>query len=398
MISVDEALKTIENHSKRLAPLLLNLQDAMGLVLAKDLISPSFSPPFHQSAMDGYVIHYSSTNLSEPIFVSGTCVTGETEIKSLKAGTAMRIFTGAAIPNGADTILIQEHVLVQTETILLQNQSVVEGQNIRLKGSQIAKGDLAVKAGTKLTAGVIGYLAGLGIYEVEVFPQPKIGILVTGNELVKTGEDLLHGQVFESNSIMLKAALRDGNIAPISVDLALDTEQEITKAIEKALSKCDLVLVTGGISVGDYDFVKQGFLNNGVKELFHKVKQKPGKPLFYGKLEDKLVFGLPGNPSSVLSCYYEYVVPCIRLMMGMEMNPYGENYLPLGHDTFKKGTLTNFLKGKISNGKVYLSGAQESYKLNAYTDSDCLVRIEAEQEILKENDLVRIHAFKDCWH
>ncbi|OYU96184.1 MAG: molybdopterin molybdenumtransferase [Bacteroidetes bacterium B1(2017)] len=397
MISVKEAKELIHLHTHKLQPKLVSLDQAFGKHLAQDILAPISSPPFDQSAMDGYAFCWNQTNRSEPIEISSVSQTGQTHAISLKPGTASRIYTGAPVPNGADTIIIQEHVKVVDSTITIHDLKISEGANIRKKGSQIELGEIAVKAGTKLNAGVIGYIAGLGINELSIYPEPKIGIIITGKELVASGAHLDHGQVYESNSILLEAALVEGNIRPYLVRICDDIEEEISNAIKEALDCCDMVLVTGGISVGDFDFVAKAFHNNEVETLFHKIKQKPGKPLYYGKKEDKMVFGLPGNPSSVASCFYHYVVPCIRKMMGFEFGSENKQYLPLGAETFKKAGLTTFLKGRSENGFVYICEGQESYKLSAFTQANCFVVLEEEEADFKEGKLVEVHPFQDFW-
>ncbi len=397
MIAVNEAKELINFNCAALPPQKMHLANANGHILATAVFAPLNSPPFNQSAMDGYAYNSNEIDWSKSVLVSGLSQTGDTHEGKLETKTAKRIYTGAAVPLGADTIIIQEHVSLNNKHIDLTNEAPKPGSNIRLAGSQIKKGECAAQAGTLLNAGTIGYLIGLGIEEVEVIPKPKIGIIVTGKELVKIGSNLLHGQVYESNSMMLNAALQDGHLVPTTISHADDIESEITAHIKKAIDTCDVVLVTGGISVGDFDFVGKAFENLGAETLFYKVKQKPGKPLYAGKLGNTFIFGLPGNPSSVLSCYYEYVVPCLRKMRGFNFEPNNKLFLPLGEDTHKKGTLTNFLKGRIDNGFVFICEGQESYKLSGFTQANCLVVLQAEQNELKEGEIVEIHTLQNCW-
>lgn len=397
MISVEEAREIINFNCAALPAVSMPLAEANGYILASGVFSPINSPPFNQSAMDGYAFNSNEIDWNKSVLVSGLSQTGATNETILEKGAAIRIFTGAAVPIDADTVIIQEHIELHGNHISLNHEAPKTGSNIRLAGSQINIGECAAQAGTLLNAGTVGYLIGLGIETVEVIPKPKIGIIVTGKELVKLGSNLLHGQVYESNSIMLCAALQDGHLVPELIIYADDIEAEITATIKKAIATCDVVLVTGGISVGDFDFVGKAFENLGVEKLFYKVKQKPGKPLYAGKLGNTFLFGLPGNPASVLSCFYEYVLPCLRKMRGYSFEANNKQFLPLGENTHKKGTLTNFLKGRIDNGFVFICEGQESYKLSAFTQANCLVMLKAEQNELMEGEIVEAHSFQNCW-
>jgi molybdopterin molybdotransferase len=353
MITVDEAKNRVELTCKMLPASIMNLNHCVGKVLAEDIISPLNSPPFAQSAMDGYAVALGSVRTETPIEVMGIAQAGDTEILSLEAGKAIRIFTGAAIPVGADTVVMQEHVDLESNFIRIKDHAFTLGTHIRKMGSQIKKGEIALRAGKRLNPGLIGYLAGLGIHEVAVVPAPKLGLILTGKELVMPGEVLQHGQIYESNSWMLEALMQGAGLS---------------------------------------------FLHkNGVEAIFYRVKQKPGKPLFFGKKGETMVFGLPGNPASVLSCCYEYVVPTIRKMMGLTYHPYGLEKYPLGHDYTKKVGLTHFLKARLEQGFVYLCDGQESYKLNAFSEANCIAILPQEIAMVSEGTPIEIHLFDDCW-
>ncbi len=210
-----------------------------------------------------------------------------------------------------------------------------------------------------LSAGAIGFLTALGITEVSVYKKPSVSIIITGNELQQPGKDLQHGQVYEANSFMLKAALQQLHFNEVEVVYADDNLERLTSILNNALNKNDVVLLCGGISVGDYDFVLQATTNCGVKKIFHKVKQRPGKPLYFGKKENKVVFGLPGNPSSVLTCFYEYVVEALMIMMNKQ-NVIKLMQASLANDYKKIAGLTFFLKGLFKDDNVIPLDAQES--------------------------------------
>jgi molybdopterin molybdotransferase len=397
MITVEEAKNKVEINCNRLQASIMNLNLSVGKVVAEDIVSPLHSPPFAQSAMDGYAVNLGSVRTETPIEVIGIAQAGDTKVLCLEAGKAIRIYTGAAIPIGADTVVMQEHVDLQGDHICIKEHAFLLGTHIRKMGSQIKKGEIALRTGKRLNPGLIGYLAGLGIHEVAVVPAPKLGLILTGKELVMPGKELLHGQIYESNSWMLEALMQGAGLSFLFKKNVDDFEEDVVAAIEEGLSCCDVLLVSGGISVGDFDFVERAFHKNGVEALFYKIKQKPGKPLFFGKKGETLAFGLPGNPASVLSCCYEYVVPAIRKMMGLNFLPYGTEKYPIGHDYTKKSGLTHFLKARFEQGFVYLCDGQESYKLNAFNEANCLAVLPQESTIVSEGTPIEIHLFDDCW-
>jgi len=237
----------------------------------------------------------------------------------------------------------------------------------------------------------IGYLAGMGIKELSVIRKPKVGIIITGNELVQPGNALLPGQVYESNSFALKACLQKQQIRNILLYHVKDNLEATQQTISKALSENDVLLITGGVSVGDYDFVAGACIQQGVQKLFHGVKQKPGKPLFFGRKGEVLVFGLPGNPSSVLSCYQQYVILALNKITGFQIteNKFARLEIPFE----KKPPLTLFLKGFYESGTVQILPAQASYQLSAFVTANCWVELIEEENYFDKDQLVKIHLF-----
>lgn len=398
MISVAEAKAKLLSQIPAPIPVKLPLIQANGYVLAEDVYSPLDMPPFAQSAMDGYALHFKSLKINETLVVSHTIQAGAFELPMLKPGEAMRIFTGAPVPAGADTVVMQEKVVVEGNAILITDADLQQGANVRPAASQTGIGDLAAPAGTRLGPGSLGFLASLGIAEVMVYAAPKTGILVTGKELVKPGRPLLMGQVYESNSVSLVTALSEAGIVPALVRMVDDDAELTYTAIKESIDKCDLLLITGGVSVGDYDFVDTALQRAGVETIFYKIKQKPGKPLYCGRIGTTLAFGLPGNPASVLSCFYQYVVPAIRQMKGMDAAADQMVFKKLSADFTKKPGLTQFMKAKYIGDQVTILHAQESYKMNAFVESNCMVELDEDKSRFSQGDQVRVYSFHELWH
>lgn len=388
MISVKEAKELINNTVGSLKSKRLPLTAAAGLVLGEDIQAITDIPNFRQSSMDGYAIRFEA---GRSVFkLVGEMAAGSDKALEIRPDEAARIFTGAALPAGADTVVMQEKVALEDGQIRIEDRGVQAFQHVRERGAEIKSGALAMQAGTVLSPAAIGFLAGIGIPEVQAIPAPVVSIILTGNELQEPGNTLAFGQVYEANSAMLKAALAPLGIRDVSVLRAEDDLKILEDVLSQALLQADLVLLTGGVSVGDYDFVVAAARNCGVKQAFHKIRQKPGKPLFFGSKYQKIVFGLPGNPSSVLSCFYQYVVPAIGRMMGKAL---GLDIVQavLTHDYTKAPGLTHFLKGRFDNGNVTPLHAQESFRLHSFAEANCLIVLEETASDYKAGEQVEVH-------
>lgn len=391
MISVSEAKKLVLENTKLLTPVTLPLGKASGLILAEDTFSKIDFPPFDQSNMDGYAFRFTDWAGKNTLVINGEIPAGGFAKKPLGESEAMRIFTGAPLPEGADTVIMQEKVKVNNDKLVIEDSELKEGTFVRKRGAQNKSGSLALKAGTNLTPGAIAFLASVGVAEVSVIPKPKICIITTGNELKWPGEPLTGGEVYECNSFGLISALNELGIMDLEHMKAGDKVIDITSAIIKNLESSDIIIVTGGVSVGDYDFVTKACKNCGVEEIFHKVKQKPGKPLYVGKYNQSLVFGLPGNPLSVLCCYYEYVMPSIKAMTGGKSVLHMHRHLPLSSSINKKPGLTFFVIGKISDSKVEPLPNRESYQLSSFAIADCIIELDENSTEFKQGEMVSVH-------
>jgi molybdopterin molybdotransferase len=388
MISVKEAKAYIAENIHALSGVRLPLMKASGHVLAEDVYAITDIPAFQQSSMDGYALLYEEKD--KLLYINGEMHDGADEYLTQQKGQAMRIFTGAPLPSLADTVVMQEKVAIEDGELIILDKALQRGSNVRNKGAEIKAGDLALKKDTLLTPAAIGFIAGIGITDLLVYPSPSVSIIVTGRELQQPGKELQFGQVYESNSWSLRAALQQAQITDVQVFEADDDLHVLQDVLDNALQGSDVVLLTGGISVGDYDFVLEAAELCGIDKLFHKVKQRPGKPLYFGRKDAKLVFGLPGNPSSVLSCYYQYVLPALEALShkGNSINVISAN---LTGAYSKAAGLTHFLKGVYQDGKVSPLNAQESFRLSSFAQANCLICLEEERTDYAAGDVVEVH-------
>ncbi|MDO8966680.1 molybdopterin molybdotransferase MoeA [Algoriphagus sp.] len=388
-VTVSEAKSILKSQKIRGGSVHLSLQKSLGKFTASPVLAPMDVPSFDNSGMDGYAIIWDEKG--EGREVVEVIQAGAKPDFVLEKGKAVRIFTGAPVPEGADTVIPQEEIVRTDKMIFFNAQKFFRGANVRKKGAQCKVGWEAVPAGTKITPGTIGLLASLGIREVAVFPSPKVSLILTGDEILDLGNELLPGQIYNSNGPALESYFEMLGIHEVKIYKVKDEASEVTKVISEALENSDFLLLTGGISVGDYDFVKGSLEQNGVEQLFYKIRQRPGKPLFVGKRAEKLIFALPGNPASVLSCFSQYVKPCLLEWMGNPQAWNGPSYLPIEKDFDKKIPMTFFLKAKIDSGKVQLLPGQESFNLLPFGVADGLVEIPQDSEHTEEGSLVAFY-------
>ncbi|MEB8346507.1 molybdopterin molybdotransferase MoeA [Flavobacteriaceae bacterium KMM 6898] len=370
MVSVEEALQIIAKHTPMLQCVTLPLSRTKGMVMSQDVHAPLDLPPFDQSAMDGYAI---SIHSEKEYTIIGEVAAGDGKEVALKAGEAVRIFTGAMVPMTANAVVMQEKVTRLGDRLTLADEAVT-GSNIRPGGEQISKGALALPKGTKLTPPAIGFLAGMGIEEVVVFDKPRIGIVITGNELVEGGEELKPGQIYEGNSKMLRAAIEEFGVDMCTTYQVADNFMATCEVLTKAFLENDMVLVNGGISVGDHDYVYKALKVLDVEPLFYKVRQKPGKPLLFGKRGNKIVLALPGNPAAALTCFYLYVYPTLQILMGQSGSGLERRQLVVTKSIDNTLGRALFLKARIlKNREVEILEGQSSAMLHTYSHANALV-------------------------
>lgn len=387
MIEAKEALQKILAHAYELDSEMIPVNFCQGRFLAQEVVAPVASPLFDQSAMDGYAIHAPNPKPGNQFEVVGEIPAGFTGELKLSEGEAARIFTGAPVPPGATAVVMQEYV-ERAENQVTLTANVRPKDHIRFKGEQIEAGQIALAKGTLLDAAAIGFLGTMGIYDIACLQTPVVAILTTGDEFAASAEDLRGGKIFESNSYMLRGALLQMGIESFQATVP-DDPQEIKNAIAEAANMANILLTTGGVSVGAYDHTRGALEAAGFEIEFHKVNQKPGKPLLFGSKHKRAAFGLPGNPRSALMGFYKYVYPYIRSLMGAQQLELPTLRLPLSAPYQKKDGKTHFLTGNFKDGTIDLSAGQNSHLLKSFAEADAIVEIPAEKKQMEAGDTVQ---------
>jgi len=360
-------------HCRPMPSVSVPLADAAGLVLAHDLIASLDLPPFSQSAMDGYALAgHGPFPVGTRFRVVGEVKAGDGGGLRLHTGEAARIFTGGAIPEGAGTVVMQEHAH-QDGLLLVLDTPVGADMHIRHRAEQLKQGEVALESGTVLVPGALGFLAGLGVGEVPVIPRPRVALVNSGNELVSPGSPLAHGQVYDSNSVGIAAALGAAGYTVASREVVPDDPDATDAAMQRALSAADALLITGGVSVGTHDHVPGSLERIGVQRVFHKVHQKPGKPLWFGMAGSRPVFGFPGNPAAALTCLYHYALPALAALAGRsDARPTLQRQRLLSSWP-KRDDKTHLLKARSNTDGVELLQGQGSDMLRAFASANALV-------------------------
>lgn len=387
MVTVQNAIEIIRKQTFRNPKVALKqLDEVLDFILAQDVYSPINMPPFRQSAMDGYAINIHDVNSYKVI---DEVKAGDGHHPVLHPGQAIRIFTGAAVPDTANAVVMQEKTTIIRSCLTVNTEINLE-ENIRQLGEQVKKDAIALKTGTLMTPAAIGFLASLGIKEVEVYQKPNIAILTTGDELISAGQALGRGKLYESNSMMLKCALEQYGFKKITTHKVEDDFKKTRSLLQELIDTYDVILTTGGVSVGDYDFIEKTLISLDVIPHFYKVKQKPGKPLYFGKKGAVSVFGLPGNPSAALSCLYVYVIPMLHQLSGNTNCELRKTLLKSKSVFHKKGNRAQFLKAISDKDTTTILDGQSSAMLQSFALANSLVYMPAHKYCIKEGDVVEV--------
>jgi len=347
MIEIAEALQIIKDNHPSPEVVELPLLDALGRRLAMNILAPEPSPRYTNSAMDGFAIRWDDVvTIPGGDFIS-LAVAGESQAGIPFSGTclsgqAIRISTGAMLPRGTDTVVRVEDTQAEEGRVTIL-RARKKGQDVRWAGEEFATGDLLLSRGTALQAPQLGLLTSVGINKVPVYSPPHISLIVTGTELAAPGDPVASYQIRDSNSIMLTAAVRQSGGEVASSHYAGDTLSDTVTAIRKSIKRNGIIIITGGVSVGEHDHVKEAARECGFVELFWRVRQKPGKPLFFARKEDCLLFGLPGNPVSGFMCFMYYIQPLLRGLQGRDFS-WRTAKARFDNPVTNKGNRTNFMR------------------------------------------------------
>jgi molybdopterin molybdotransferase len=314
MISIDEALALVLDGLAPLGAERVPLAEAAGRVAASPAVSAVDLPPFDRSAMDGYAVRAADTAPGVALRLAGGVAAGEVAASELEPGTATRVSTGAAIPPGADAVLQSELAHEQDGTVAPE-RALAPGTHVRFRGEDLHAGDELAPAGSPLTLPRVSALASAGVGEVAVHRRPRLQLVVTGSELLPLGAPPEPGRIHESNGLMVRLLASRAGAEVVDRGVIGDDREATRAAVETGLEG-DVLVVSGGVSVGPHDHVKRAFEASGVEEVFWRVRIKPGKPLWFGRTADTLVFGLPGNPLSTIVCFCVFVEPALRRLAG----------------------------------------------------------------------------------
>lgn len=392
MLRVSEALKAILEVTNTLPSEEVRLIDALERVLAEDIYADSNIPEFPNSAMDGYAVKSSDTfgaskDRPKTLKVISDLKAGSLSPDAIKDNQAIRIMTGAIMPDGADSVIIVELTEKEGMDKVKVFKETTPGENIRRSGEDIRKGEKVIEKGTLLNSAHIGILASLGKSKIKVTRRPRVAVLATGDEVIDVDEELTPGKLRSSNTYTLYSQILKCGGIPKNLGIAKDRPEELERKIKEGLD-CDLILTSGGVSVGDYDLVKFILAKIGTDIKFWKVAMRPGKPLVFGRLGERFIFGLPGNPVSSMVSFEIFVRPTILKMLGQSHDTRKEVDAVLEEDIQKKKDLRYFLRAQTRwDDGVYVTrttGPQGSGILKSMAMANSLIILpEEEEEVAK---------------
>ncbi len=403
-----DAKQALQQILTRLQPIakteVLPIRDALGRIIAEEIRSKIDVPGHTNSAMDGYAIDGAElpSQGQQAFVVAGTAWAGRPYLGNVKSGECIRIMTGAAMPENTDTVIMQEHVQKDGGNILVDNTNKL-GQNVRQAGEDIATGEITLTRGNFISPAELGLLASVGISEVRVLKKIRIAFFSTGDELQPVGSVLEKGQIYDSNRYTLYGMLARLGVEIIDMGVIKDKKDAIKQAFNKAALCADVVITSGGVSVGDADFVKETLESIG-EVNFWKVAMKPGRPLAFGKIKDAWFFGLPGNPVSVMVTFYMFVQPALKKMMGsayhepLIINATSNTQLRKrpGRIEYQRGVLTRIEHSDptVCNYEVIKTGAQGSGILRSMSNANCFIILPTDSSDVEIGDSVQVLPFE----
>jgi molybdopterin molybdotransferase len=392
LIDHHEAVRLVLENTSRLPVENAQLVEAQGLALAEDLTARFDSPPFDNSAVDGYALRSADAEVGSVFRVVDEAPAGRPAARSVGEGEAIKIFTGGVIPEGADAVVMVENTSGWGEEFELK-RAASPGQNVRRSGEDVRGGEVILRSGTEVGAPEIALAATQGYGALPVYRRPEVVVLSTGTELVEPGRrELAPGEIYDSNSFAVIAQAREAGAEARRLYAASDDAEVLRGAVEEALESADVVVTSGGVSVGEKDLVKATMLDLGVEQVFWGVKFKPGKPLFFGVREDVSFFGLPGNPVSAMVCFELFVRPALMRMMGREDNRRPHIQVYFEEDVKNKFGRMHAMRVSLERtGRGWLArsvGAQGSGLVSSLTKADALALVGPQSEGVRAGEPV----------
>jgi molybdopterin molybdotransferase len=394
-LRVDKAREAIKSCLKRIeATEAVKIRDALGRVLAQDIV-PDINVPAHDnSAMDGYAVRFA--DVDKPLKEIGTALAGKPFSGKVGAGECVRIMTGAVMPQGADTVVIQEVVKKDGDRILVP-AGQKKAQNVRYAGEDLSKGKAVLHPGQLLRPAELGLIASLGIAEVKVKRRLRVAFFATGDELASIGAALKEGEVYDSNRYTLHGMLARLGVELFDMGVVRDDPAALEKAFRQASERADAVITTGGVSVGEADFVKQLMARLG-EVLFWKIAMRPGRPMAFGRVGDAFLFGLPGNPVAVMVTFYQFVRDALLYMQGLEDAEIPLLHVPSAENLRKVPGRTEYQRGILfqegNAWKVRTTGQQGSGVLRSMSEANCFIVLEHERGSVKAGEPVSVQLFE----
>jgi len=396
LLPVDTALERIAQAVTPISDLeVVALREALDRVLGVDIQSPMAVPNHTNSAMDGYALRFADLN-GTPLRMAGTAWAGKAFSGVVNAGECVRIMTGAVMPEGADTVVMQEHVDRHGDEIRVADGQR-QGQHVRLAGEDLAEGETALDSGRRLLAADIGMVASLGVGELPVLRRPRVAFFSNGDELRSIGQPLALGDVYDSNRYTLYGMLSRAGTTFNDLGVVRDDRDEIKQTFLRAADIADVVITSAGASVGDADYVKE-VLDEIGQVSFWKIAMKPGRPLSFGRIGETLFFGLPGNPVSVMVTFYQFVLPALRRLSGettwqplrLQARALDRLKKRPGRTEFQRGVLSQDETGALV---VSTTGEQGSGILSSMSQANCFVILPADSVGVQSGDVVEVEPF-----
>ena len=399
MISVKEARRIIDDHISIVPQEKVSINDAEGRVLAQDIVASFPQPRFNNSAMDGFAVRSADTkgaSKKNPVDLRmvGVVSAGSLGDVAVGLGQCAQCMTGAPIPKGADAIVMVEGSSgYESGPEVQMYTEVQEGQHIRRVGEEIQSGKVLINDGSRITTAELGTLATFGYKDVRVYRKPRLAIFATGDELVEPGNDLLPGQIYNSNLYVFEDLVRRAGAEVTLKSVIRDDQASLKTFLTDAFYSCDMVISSGGVSMGRFDYVRDVLMELNVMEHFWRVAQKPGKPLFFGSRGNALIFGLPGNPVSAFIGFMEYVWPVLEIMSGQSRS--GTLSAVLDESFPREKEKTRYLFGNTwsENGQLICAPSKKvgSHMLTSSLKANCIIIAEPGDKSLTKGAQIRVH-------